>query len=196
LGGYDYAGNGMYFVTIDIQDKLKLFWDDILLINKGGHIGPPVHEINSCLHEINSCLHEINSCLHEINIIGELIEYWWCEIPNHFNGVGIDEFVVMPDHIHGIIIINNGVGADRCVRPLGNVIQWFKTMTTNEYIRKVKLDNWPQFNKRLWQRNYFERIIRNERELNGIRKYIADNPVKYYVGADRCVRPIDNSNEN
>lgn len=76
------------------------------------------------------------------------------------------------------------VGVDRCVDPinenkktLGNIIQWFKTMTTNEYIKNIKTNNWPKFNKRLWQRNYYERIIRNEKEYLMIKKYIRDNPI-------------------
>ncbi|MFA7300706.1 MAG: transposase [Candidatus Shapirobacteria bacterium] len=61
---------------------------------------------------------------------------------------------------------------------MGNIIQWFKTMTTNEYIKNVKNNNWPEFQGRLWQRNYYERIIRDKEELNRIRKYIKNNPVK------------------
>jgi hypothetical protein len=60
--------------------------------------------------------------------------------------------------------------------PLPTIIQWFKTLATNDYIRGVKLWGWPAFNRRLWQRNYHERIIRNEAELARIRRYIADNP--------------------
>lgn len=52
-------------------------------------------------------------------------------------------------------------------------------MTTNEYIRGVKHQNWPPFPGKLWQRNYFERVIRNEHELNGIREYILNNPAKW-----------------
>jgi len=51
-------------------------------------------------------------------------------------------------------------------------------MTTNEYIKNVKNNNWPEFQGRLWQRNYYERIIRDKEELNRIRKYIKNNPVK------------------
>ncbi|HSE86752.1 MAG TPA: transposase [Candidatus Binatia bacterium] len=63
--------------------------------------------------------------------------------------------------------------------PLPTVIQWFKTMTTNEYIRGVKVASWPSFNRRLWQRNYYEHIIRNEDSLNRIRQYIIDNPARW-----------------
>ncbi len=99
--------------------------------------------------------------------------------------------VVMPNHIHGIIVI---VGADLRVRPdrtdtdnegahigapLPKIVQWFKTMTTNEYIIGVKQHGWPPFHSKLWQRNYYERIIRNDTELDRVRQYIHDNPLNW-----------------
>ena len=63
--------------------------------------------------------------------------------------------------------------------PLQSIVQWFKTMTTNEYIRNVKQDHWQPFNGKLWQRNYYEHIIRNEDELNRIREYIINNPAQW-----------------
>lgn len=63
--------------------------------------------------------------------------------------------------------------------PLHKIIQWFKTMTTNAYINGVKTKNWQPFDKRLWQRNYYEHIIRNEKSYNEIIKYIQLNPLKW-----------------
>lgn len=63
--------------------------------------------------------------------------------------------------------------------PLPSVIQWFKTMTTNEYIRGVKQLGWPRFDGKLWQRNYWEHIIRNDGEYDNIREYIEQNPRKW-----------------
>jgi len=62
---------------------------------------------------------------------------------------------------------------------LGNIIDWFKTMTTNEYIRNVRQINWQPFNRKVWQRNYYEHIIRDDVELNRIREYIINNPAKW-----------------
>ena len=59
---------------------------------------------------------------------------------------------------------------------LSDVVQWFKTMTTNEYIRGVKQQQWQPFPGKLWQRNYWDHIIRNENELHRIREYIRTNP--------------------
>ena len=80
--------------------------------------------------------------------------------------------------------------------PLPTIIQWFKTMTTNEYVRGVKMFGWSPFHGRIWQRNYYEQIIRNEEDLHHIRQYIHDNPANWetdednpMVGADLRVRP-------
>jgi REP element-mobilizing transposase RayT len=58
-------------------------------------------------------------------------------------------------------------------------MQWFKTMTTNAYIRGVKNDDWRPFPGKLWQRSFHDRIIRDGRELARIRRYIANNPAKW-----------------
>ena len=70
---------------------------------------------------------------------------------------------------------------------LGRIIQWFKTMTTNAYIRGVENEGWQPFPGRLWQRNYYEQIIRDEDELNRPRQYILDNPANW---------PTDEENPN
>ena len=62
---------------------------------------------------------------------------------------------------------------------VGDIVNWFKTMTTNQYIRGVKRNRWSPFRGKLWQRNYYERIIRNEEELNHVRQYIAENPLNW-----------------
>lgn len=171
-------------MTIDVEDRKKLLG--------GGHIGPPVR----------------------INAVGKMVEYWWKEINHHyFPGVSVDEFVVMPDHVHGILRINNigggadthhggqapvrrYVGVDRRVDPkLGDIIQWFKTMTTNEYIRGLEKYHWPKFDGRLWQRNYFEKIIRDKKGLEAVRRYIRENPK--CVGVGRGVDPkLSSSGKN
>ena len=133
-----------------------------------------------------------------------MVQTWWDKLPEKFPTVGTDAFVTMPNHIHGIIVITEletlgqthgsaptadvnvgpNVGANPRVCPnpkptLGHVVQWFKTMTTNAYIRGVKQNGWEPFPGKFWQRNYYERIIRNERELNAIRQYIYDNPAQW-----------------
>ncbi|AFM24407.1 transposase [Desulfomonile tiedjei] len=101
-------------------------------------------------------------------------------IESKFSYIETDAYVIMPNHFHGIIVI---VGADRRVCPilgahegahLPKIIQWFKTMTTNEYIRHAKKNRLSE--AKLWQRNYYEHVIRNEKALHAIRTYIEANP--------------------
>ena len=70
--------------------------------------------------------------------------------------------------------------APTVVRPsLGRIVQWFKSFTTNRYIHGVREQGWAPFPGRLWHRNYYEHIIRNERALNAIRTYIENNPANW-----------------
>ena len=112
-------------------------------------------------------------------------------IPVNYPGVETDAFIVMPNHIHGIIIL---VGAGPCACPdstvdggqprgvapthlsLPDIVHRFKTMTTKQYVDGVKMCCWPSFHRRLWQRNYYEHIICNEASIERIRIYIQDNP--------------------
>lgn len=130
----------------------------------------------------------------QLNDAGLMVQSVWNEIPSFYPGVEIDAFVVMPNHIHGIVVL---VGATPCSRPddggddvgqargpaptvglsLGDVVHRFKTMTTKRYADDVEQSGWPAFPGRLWQRNYYEHIIRNDDSLDRIREYIADNPL-------------------
>ncbi len=78
-------------------------------------------------------------------------------------------------------VIHPATQGEHIGSPLPTVVQWFKTMTTNEYIRGVKQHNWSRFTGKLWQRNYFDRIIRDADELNRIREYILYNPLKWQM---------------
>jgi len=132
--------------------------------------------VTVCVQNRKCLLGDILKDEMRLNDAGRMVERWWVELGNKFPSFELDEYVVMPNHFHGIIII---VGADLCVRPIPEIVQWFKTMTTNEYIRSVKSLGWIPFNARLWQRNYYERVIRNEEEMCRIRQYIADNPAQW-----------------
>jgi putative transposase len=121
------------------------------------------------------------------NDAGRMIVKWWNELPHKIPSITVDEFVVMPNHIHGILFLHKTVGPT-CVSaliwtrplahvgaPLPEIIQWFKTMTTNEYIRGVKQLGWVAFPGKLWQQNYYEQIIRNQRDYERIADYILTN---------------------
>lgn len=105
----------------------------------------------------------------------KMIEKWLLELENKFNGVKICEYVIMPDHIH-FVVSKTG---DHTGSPLRDIVGWFKTMTTNEYIANVKNNIFFQFDKKIWQRNYYEHIIRNENDYIQIVEYISNNPLKF-----------------
>ncbi len=277
LKQYDYSQPGAYFVTQTIENRMRLFGTVV-----NGEI--------------------------QLTDAGRMIHRWWNELSKKFPTIATDEVIVMPDHIHGIIILNdfdsdrghigplsleeeanNSKGrtdlcvgllekdledrghiaplsleeeansskgrtdlcvgslekdlqdrghigplsleeeansskgrtdlcvgslekdlqdrghigplsleeeansskgrTDLCVGSLEKntcldpsiprILQWFKTMTTNEYIRNVKKTNWPPFPKRLWSPEYHDHIIRNEKALENIREYIRNNPLKW-----------------
>ena len=78
------------------------------------------------------------------------------------------------DVVNDLDLVENVSGS-----PLSNVVGWFKSMSTNEYIRGVKQLGWPPFDRKLWQRNYYERIIRDDKEYYNICEYIQQNPLKW-----------------
>jgi len=112
----------------------------------------------------------------------EMVEKYWRKLSEKFPGTEIGEYVIMPNHIHGILLI---VGADPCVGPyytnekLPRMVQWFKTFTTNAYIKGIKDSGWQPFDGKLWQRGYHEKIIRTETELRALSEYIRANPDKW-----------------
>jgi REP element-mobilizing transposase RayT len=177
LPHYDYSLAGAYFVTIVTWNHACLFGE----IMEG----------------------EV-----QLNAKGRIVDHAWREIPAHFPGVTVEDFVVMPNHVHGVIWIKecdvgaggktelihdvgarqeldriSGVGAAYMppVRkaPLGVIVATFKAAVTRE-IHKIR----GYSNLRVWHRNYYERVIRDERELEQIVDYIHANPVNWSADSE------------
>jgi REP element-mobilizing transposase RayT len=108
---------------------------------------------------------------------GVMVTAVWSELAIHYPGVVVDEFVIMPNHLHGIIGLD--APEEGVALSLGDVVHRFKTLTTSRYARGVKEQGWDPFPGRLWQRNYYEHIIRNDRALEAIRAYIIGNPFNW-----------------
>ena len=161
LRGYDYSQAGVYFVTI-------------------------------CTHNRRSeksfapyLFGEIVDGEMVLNDVGRLVAKCWRDIPAHFPHVELDEFIVMPNHVHGILLIANCRGTacraptgERFGKPIGGslptIVRSFKSAATK---RINERRNEPGM--KFWQRNYYEHIIRNEGELSDIREYIVNNPLKW-----------------
>ena len=156
LSGYDYSQEGAYFVTVCVQGRQAL-------------------------------LGEILHGEMRLNQAGCMVERWWNKLENNFPALKTDFYVVMPNHFHGIALLaeNTSSALPACRQgahmgaPLQKILQWFKTMTTNEYIHGVKERGWPQFKGSLWQRSFYDHVIRDETSLNRIREYIASNPLRW-----------------
>ena len=196
LKEYDYSNPGAYFITI-------------------------------CTKNGNCLFGEIEDGRMNLNGAGKIIETEWKDLPKRFSFAQLDEFVIMPNHIHGIIIltdrgqksennISNSRGEPRVrpvsvhqnhdwpdswhcqkqgeykIRPyrfrprgtlagsLGRVIQAFKSVSTCEYIAGVRHCHGTPFRGKLWQRGYYEHVVRNAGELNRIREYIVNNPAGWF----------------
>ncbi len=190
LRDYDYSGAGAYFITICSWKKECLF----------GEIGDGEMLLNEC---------------------GEFIMKCWDTIPAHFPHVETDEFIVMPNHVHGIIVLsdvgaqfiassrkaaaeNQGIPGEGAMNhaptkgngmkigiinhapTVGEIVRAFKARCTHAITTMRKTSGVP-----VWQRNYYEHVIRNERELGAIREYIRLNPLKW--NEDEESPGLDNS---
>ena len=164
LQKYNYSSPGYYFITICTQSRRCLFG-------------------------------EIDNGKMKLNNMGKMVKNVCESLPEH-HLVELDVFQIMPNHIHGIIFIRVGatlaVALDNIIRAgaspaptsdtvgpnnavtIGNIVGAFKSLVSNECLKIFKSQN--EYMGKLWQRNYYEHIIRNENELNRIRKYIIDNP--------------------
>lgn len=166
LKDYDYAQEGWYFITIIVQNRECLFG-------------------------------KINNGKVELNQIGSIIQYHWKKIVQHFPHIELDEYIVMPNHIHGIVHIVRVMHSehnnkkvykelDMNASPLQSwpagtkpgslsaIMQNYKAVTSRKINRIRKIQG-----MRLWQRNFWEHIIRNEDTLNRIREYIKQNPAEW-----------------
>jgi REP element-mobilizing transposase RayT len=111
---------------------------------------------------------------------GEIARGCWLSIPDHFPHVGIDAFVVMPDHIHGILVLRDHGSRIPAVGrisagSLGTIVRSFKSAVAT---RTNQLGGTR--NGGVWQRNYFDRIIRTQADLERVRQYIRDNPARWF----------------
>jgi putative transposase len=139
---------------------------------------PSLYHVVTCT-EHNICRFGAvrDSSMHA-NSIGNMIEEIWEAIPENFPTVSLDASVVMPNHLHGIIFIGLP-SADTTGPSLGDIMKWFKTVTTVRYSHGVRALGWPSYDRRLWHRNYYDHIVRNDRDLDRIRSYIESNPANW-----------------
>jgi REP element-mobilizing transposase RayT len=128
--------------------------------------------ITICTHHRVKSFGEILDNQFMPNCAGMMIKNRWCDMVDRFDGLILDEYVVMPNHFHAILKIESKM-------VLGDIVGAFKSITTNDYIKGVHDDDWLGFEKKLWQRNYYEHIIRDEKSYLTLSQYIQNNPLKW-----------------
>lgn len=170
LKDFDYARAGACFVTVCVRNK-------------------------ECL------LGEIIHGELAMTTLGTVVQSIWDDLPHYYLNIDVDAFTIMPNHVHGIIILGEditrsaGAGPRACPsehrqkgQPRGaaptkmslpDVVHRFKSLTTTRYRQAVAEHISRPSPGRLWQRNYYEHVIRNENKLNRIRQYVVDNPLKW-----------------
>jgi len=133
------------------------------------------YSITVCTHERINHFGQITNGIMYLNAIGMIVNTCWNEIPIHYPSVELDAFVIMPNHLHGILVFDDLVSVSAHSRSLGVIVSTFKAAVTRR-IAKLTLTEPPT---RLWQRNYYDHIIRNEADLNRIREYVMSNPERW-----------------
>ena len=183
LQDYDYSSEGAYFVTMCTQNRECLFGE----IVNGQMI---------------------------LNEYGKIVEQCWNDLPNHYDNIALDAYVIMPDHFHGIIFIVgaiqesfnasvNSVDSVNAVDSINSVgaihelprlkqrqqqrQQQRRKMLLPKIVGRFKMNSAKKINQMrntpgisVWQRNYYEHIIRDEKSLENIRNYIINNPLQWY----------------
>ena len=160
LQGYDYSQAGAYYITVCTRDRECLFG---VIVN--GRM--------------------------QLSGAGQIIQSVWDDLPQFYEGIELDAFVIMPNHVHGVIVIRAAVGAihesplrskpsalvrimDRRRMLLSKIIGRFKMVTSKQINIRRRTSGLP-----VWQRNYYEHVIRDEESLRRIRQYIVDNPAQW-----------------
>jgi putative transposase len=150
LSGYDYSQPGAYFITLVTYQREFLFGNVV-----EGQM--------------------------QLNRYGNLIEAAWMDLPSHYPHINLGMFVVMPNHVHGIVIINEvdlltrrGSKAGISLHGLPEIVRALKSYSARRINELRRMHGNP-----VWQRSYYDRIIRNEGELHDMMQYILSNPMNW-----------------
>ena len=161
---------------------------------------PGAYFITVCTYRKENILGYIIDGKIELNVLGKITVKEWLRTFQIRKNIQLDEYIVMPNHFHGIIILtenNKGVlqyaPTNKFRSPsqtIGSIVRGFKSAVT----REIKRLDYPFFYS-IWQRNYYEHIIRNENELNRIREYIQNNPLRWQYDRENLEGKPDKTEE-
>lgn len=169
-------------------------WRKPLRLTLWDYTQPAIYHITICIANRTNRLARPEGTTVELTAAGRMVEEQLLHIPDRYPSVGIDSFVIMPNHVHFIIEMNlqnpDGIGTDLSVP-----IQAFKSLTTREYSSGVRELNWPPYRGILWQKRYFETIMRNEKSLERHRRYIQNNPANWWRDPEEVHRDSRRANQ-
>ncbi|MBI1806765.1 MAG: transposase [Ignavibacteria bacterium] len=174
LKEYDYSQAGSYFITVCTRGRECLFG-------------------------------EITDGEMRLNAYGEIVQACWDEIPHRYPHVELNQFIIMPNHLHGIILIHDdmksAVGAIH-ESPLQTTMMKRRQMLLSKIVGRFKMNSGKRINEArqipgnpVWQRNYYEHIIRTEKELSRIQDYVINNPVQWEYDRNNLDGGSGNSDE-
>ena len=187
LKGYDYSQAGLYFITICCEDRICRF---------GEIVGAGFNPAHDGIRQPQGFVPTM-----QLNEYGQIAYNEWAKLPERFTNFELDVFQIMPNHVHGIISLND-VGATLAVAPndtnaqtgqphtankgqpqglplptIGDIVGAYKSLVANECLKIFKTKN--ETMGKLWQRDYYEHIIRDEQSYQRISEYIINNPAKW-----------------
>jgi putative transposase len=163
---------------------------------------PGAYFVTICTHERKSLLGNISDGVMILNSNGEIVQSCWTEITVHFTSTELSVYIIMPNHFHGIVIINDSVAARHAVpstsesfgkpvgRSLPTIIRSFKSAVTKRVNLNSGIRQFP-----FWQKSYYEHVIRSEAEFAQIGEYILGNPLKWEMDREnpfsqKTVKPL------
>ena len=174
-------------------EKHKIHNRQSIRIQGFDYASPGSYFVTIVSHQRSNIFGEVLHGEVKLSPVGKVVERKWQEIPSHFKNISLDVFVIMPNHIHGILNINersdeeahfrsftiddvavlNDPGFPKGPKPqsLGAIIGLFKSAVTKKIHELCLLEN-----EKVWQRNYYEHIIWDDEDLNQIIDYIETNP--------------------
>ncbi|MGZ3524430.1 MAG: transposase [Thermodesulfobacteriota bacterium] len=114
-----------------------------------------------------------------LNICGEIVSKCWYDLPKHYLNCSLDSFIIMPNHVHGVVAIDNENVVGNGLKPfpthgLSEIIRGFKSFSSRKINEEIRNDDEFQ-----WQKSFYDHVIRTDQSLESIREYIQNNPLKW-----------------
>jgi REP element-mobilizing transposase RayT len=137
---------------------------------------------------VTLCTFDRGCYFDDFSMLRKIVENYWLDIPGRYSNTWLDEYVIMPNHFHGILMIDDSQqeSLQNSKPVLGSVIGSFKSLCVNAWLKTIKEQNINARGK-FWQDNYYEHVVRSEAELESVREYILNNPAQWALDRENIV---------